>query len=126
MTAIPTSDPEGYGGSAGLLVESTPRGDIWFHMRGARSGVITVSPSDLVEALIGLVPGLSVTYVPPVVVPTGLGAVVNAYGLKWVRVGGVLPKGLWADQTGFCTKTDSEIAKLLSAGAEVLSEGVTL
>ena len=126
MTTIPTSNPEGYEASAYLDVDVTSRGGIRLRIRGIRTISIAIAPSALAAALDGLVPGLSVTYATPVVAPTGLGAVVNAYGLKWVRLGGVLPEGLWADQTGFCTRTDSEIAKLLSVGAEVLSEGVTL
>ena len=126
MTTIKTSNPEVHGASVCLDVGVTSRGDIWMCIGAARTISITVSPSDLAAALNGLVPGLSVTYPTPVVVPQGIGAVVQAYRMYWIRVGGARPEGLWSSENGYWTKTDSEIAKLLSAGAEVLSEGVTL
>ena len=126
MITIKTSNPEVHGASACLEVRSNPHGDIWLCIGAARTISITVSPSDLAAALNGLVPGLSVTYVPPVMVPQGIGAVVQAYRMYWIRVGGVVPEGLWSSENGYWTKTDSEIAKLLSAGAEILSGGVTL
>ena len=118
MTTIPTSNPERFGGSTCLLVEATPSGDIWFHMQGGSIGVITVSPSDLVEALIGLIPGLSVTYVPPVMVPQGIGAVVRG------SLGGIYVRGKdgrWNDRI-----SEESVAATLAAGGTVLSEGVTL
>jgi hypothetical protein len=107
--------------------EGPQAGNIWMARRndGAqrRGSSLIITPENFVAAFDGLIPGLSVSYEKPIVVPTGLGAVVVAPERTYVRTNEdrVYP---WRDTGGRDQWDDDQIRGELQHDGKVLSEGV--